>query len=346
MTRDAETISFPRLMKTLLLAALVASIPLSAAAADILGGAVEITPAKGWVGKPRTPARVPTLSYAPAGGDDGKVVISLFRSADVDVHDATSLLEFHRKLCRGYGGAKVVVPLRQFTPPAGDAVSVTFEDAALVGKTPRKGDFRTATVVCAFLPPEFVAYTTIYTNESSGPAYEAGLAMATSGRIIPVAQRPTLPAPLVSFRELGAELQLPAGFERINEQAHPSPHYFYFGNGKVLLSGWLEPAARYRKNKSFAEFWAGERKAMEKSGKIVVSDETVKDLGGWGVALYRVTIAGAPASQRNLRACRIVGDTWADVHLSSMRQASDFADLESTLEALVLRPKTKAKSNP
>jgi hypothetical protein len=328
-------------MNTLLLVTLAAIAPVSASAADLLGGAVEITPAKGWSARPTEPARIPTRSYAFADGEDASLTISLFRTADVGVRDPASLLAFHRRLCRGFGDAKAAVALTQFKTPAGEGVFITYEDPTLVGKPVTKGEYRMATVVCSYLRPEFVTYATLLTNAASGPVYDAGLEMAKSAAIVPPAQRPIAPAPIVAFRDLGAELQLPVGFELVDEHAHPSPHYFYFEKGGIRLSGWLEPASVYRKNPSFQAFWANERKVMEKGGSIVISGETVKDVAGWSIALYRASIAGL--SQRNLRACRVVGDTWADVHLSASDEAPDFADLESTLKALVLRPKSAPK---
>jgi hypothetical protein len=329
-------------MKTLLLVALVAIMPVGASAGDLLGGAAEITPAKGWVATPARPARIPTLSYALAEGEDASMSISLFRTADIGVHDSATLLEFHRRLCGEYGDAKAVVPLTRFQTAAGEGVSITYEDPSLVGKPVQKGEYRMATVVCTYLQPEFVTYATVFTNDSSGPVYETGLAMAKSARIIPLAQRPVAPPPIVAFRDLGSELQLPAGFERVNERAHPSPHYFYFEKDGIRLSGWLEPAGMYRKHPSFQAFWTHERKAIEKGG-VAISGESVKQVAGWSVATYRAALAGLPESQPNLRACRVVGDTWADVHLSAPVDAPDFADLESTLKALVLRPKSATK---
>jgi len=86
-------------------------------------------------------------------------------------------------------------------------------------------------------------------------------------------------------------------------------------------------------------FWASEKAAaVEKSG-LTIADESFKPINGWSAVLYTASVGGF--SQKNIRACRVVGDTWADIHLSVSRPDGTWADLESVVAALTLAPKAQ-----
>jgi len=85
---------------------------------------------------------------------------------------------------------------------------------------------------------------------------------------------------------------------------------------------------------SFRNFWAHEKSAMEKGTRLKTSDEEMKIIAGWNVVTYAIKTGGLV--QRNLRACRVTGNTWADVHLSVVVPGTN-ADLENVLKTILLK---------
>ena len=61
---------------------------------------------------------------------------------------------------------------------------------------------------------------------------------------------------------------------------------------------------------------AAEKAQMEKNIGTPVRNESLRLVAGWTVVGYDVVLDGAALTQKNLRACKIVGDAWVDVHLS------------------------------
>ena len=86
------------------------------------------------------------------------------------------------------------------------------------------------------------------------------------------------------------------------------------------------------------EFWAKEKATLVSKGGFTIADEYFKIVSGWNVVLYTVRIQNTPP-QKNLRACRVLGDTWVDVHLSTMRANATWTKLEDVVSALVLAKK-------
>jgi hypothetical protein len=64
----------------------------------------------------------------------------------------------------------------------------------------------------------------------------------------------------------------------------------------------------------------------------------------WEAVLYSVSL-DKNLSQKNLRACRVVGETWADIHLSITSASSTWKDLEDVVSGLSLVPNPPAKGN-
>lgn len=97
--------------------------------------------------------------------------------------------------------------------------------------------------------------------------------------------------------------------------ASAKPNYFKLTRRDPLLivSGWLEPAQRYR---GLNAFWQGESRSPAYAGPLApVRVEMLRE-GAWEVVAFDVSVPGA--TQSNLRAERIEAGTWIDLHLSTM----------------------------
>jgi hypothetical protein len=58
-------------------------------------------------------------------------------------------------------------------------------------------------------------------------------------------------------------------------------------------------------------------------------------MGEWSVVCYTVDLG--TVNQKNLRACRVVGDAWADIHISKTGADADWKDLKAALAELSLK---------
>jgi hypothetical protein len=92
------------------------------------------------------------------------------------------------------------------------------------------------------------------------------------------------------------------------------PNYFYVSrlNPLLILSGWLEPAARY---KGLEALWESEKKSPAMAPPLAPTRVEMLREGKWEVVAYDVPLpAGA---QSNLRAQRVEAGTWIDLHIST-----------------------------
>jgi hypothetical protein len=80
----------------------------------------------------------------------------------------------------------------------------------------------------------------------------------------------------------------------------------------LILSGWLEPAERY---KGLDAFWDSEKKAPVYGGALAPTRVEMLRGGPWEVVAFDVALPGG--AQSNLRAERVLGGTWIDLHLST-----------------------------
>jgi hypothetical protein len=314
------------------------------ARADLLGGAVEIAPAPGWAqGEPRKgrslPPSVATASYNPKDGRNATVLFTLFPGEFLEVSDTATLKKLNRMASRPFlPSPNAEVPLTEFTCPHGSGVYANFEDPDLVGKPSQKGNYKFATVVTVLLSGGWTLQATILTDGLALPEFNEALEIIQSAaprRSAAIAaksgERPTIALP-----SLGAVLTLPPGFQA-TPTLNSDPGYFAFTDktGEVILSGWLDRAAAFRGMK---EFWAREKAALVGDAGAKLAHETFKTVNGWEAVFYTVNVKGMPA-QKNIRACRVQGNTWVDVHLSILAAESTWKELEDVLGALSLEPK-------
>ena len=92
-----------------------------------------------------------------------------------------------------------------------------------------------------------------------------------------------------------------------------NPRYFYFTDPArgITVSGWFEPAARF---KGIEEFWSVEQAGWKRRGMPEPMDVAMKKIGGWDAILYETPFPAI--SNSHLRAHFVQAGTWIDVHIS------------------------------
>lgn len=333
---------FPFLVALLLLQAM--------ARADVLGGAIEITPVEGWV-QAELPAPggksfpFPTLCYVPKDGRNANLLLTLVPNELSQVTDLDSLKKFHRAVSARYlpnPAADLAAIERRL--PQGMLVYASFVDPDMVGKPVQRGSFKVATSAVIYLPAKGTVHVTLFTDSKEGADLQQGLKIIQSASPLKAESSAARAGAVraenaaqskVGLPALNAALRLPARFHE-TPRLNSKPGYFSYADSKnVILSGWLDRAANFS---GMREFWAKEKSAMTADGILTVADESIKIINGWNAVLYTVQVKDSPP-QKNIRACRVVGDTWADVHLSTMLPEATWKDLEDVVKELTLAPK-------
>jgi hypothetical protein len=316
-------------------------------AANILGDTVELTPARGWIQKEARPpaglpTTLPTIAYEPADGRNASVLLTLFPNDVSKVSDPASLKKFHQLVAAPMAAGQTTAPKgTEFKLANGYGVYASFEDPDLVGKPPQKGNYKFATPVCAAVGESFTLFATILTDSTNSPDFKDALQIVQSAKLAARATAPssekTTDAQTISIAGRDAVLHLPAGrFAKPGPPGNSSPSYFSRSDvSGMLLSGWLEPSSRYG---GFAKLWASDKPAMEKGMGVKLQGEVMKTFSDWEAVEYSIPI-GDGVSSKNIRACRVVGKTWADVHLSFTSKGDSWDELEAVMKALSLEKK-------
>jgi len=299
--------------------------------ADPLGAQAEVTPVDGWsLAKNSKPSRLPTVQYVPADGRNATVLLTLFPAGRMGVSDAATLQEFHRKMCARYlPTPDAPVRSQALKLTAGQGVYASFEDPSLVGKPASKGDYKVATVAGLYLGQDVLIYATILCDEVGESAFSQALAILQSVKVNPRANEGVPLKSATAAPVSGDEFQVrpPAGFVATGLKPSSSPGYFsYAREDGVMLSGWLDQAVKF---KGMRSFWAAEKAALETRLGIKIEKEAFKILNGWNVVSYEVRVEDL--TQQNIRACRVQGGTWVDVHLSKTGAHASQSALESVL---------------
>jgi hypothetical protein len=325
---------------------LVALLAAAEIRADVLGDSVEISPLKSWIqtdpqrpGAPPSP--YPTLRYVPRDGRNATVLLTVVPAEVAKVGDGESLKNFFRLLARPYLSAPTAkLFAKELTLPQGIALYATFEDPDRVGKPIQPGSYKVTTPVGVLISNGAVLHVCIFTDSTEGRDLNEALQIVQSaqprGYKSPVAEVAKAGSKqIVRVPALGSVLLLPGRFKPA-QKGNTNPGYFSFVDEQhVNLSGWLAHSAEF---KNMKEFWAKEKNTMITKAGIVITDESSKIISGWSAVLYTVQMPEM-APQRNIRACRVVGDTWADVHLSLVEPSENWKVLEDVLNTLTLAPK-------
>lgn len=167
----------------LALAVLVATLSVRA---DRLAEVIEVTPAKGWIrAKPKSGGDIPTLRFVPADGRNAEVLISLIPADESPVEDAKSLAALHEEMTTAtYGSAPPKIAAIHYETKDGIGVYSTFEDPDLVGKPPKKDDYKYATSVLAWLGRHYLIVGTVFADDPKAPEHDEGIAIVKSAAIV------------------------------------------------------------------------------------------------------------------------------------------------------------------
>jgi hypothetical protein len=331
-------------MKSFLWFAVLLSVA-ALARADSLDGKVDVTPLASWAqadaGVDGMAAMLPTVKYVPRDGRNAALMLTVIPADAAKVSDIASL----RSLLRTVSGPMqppswTESEIKEFKTKGGRGVYASFEDPSLVGKPSKPGDFRFATLASVLLPGPVVVQATLFTDAADSADFREGMEIMQSlaGHASVPLRRDSLSAIERAGRvqltrsTLHTVLRLPTGVTSPAGKLNRDPGYFSYSNKAgdgMMFSGWMEPAAGF--DGDMARFWAGEKKGLARGG-FETKDETLKQLGGWQVVTY-VTDLGPGAVQKHLRACKVVGDTWVDVHLSVSTPTATWKQLEDALRA-------------
>jgi hypothetical protein len=99
------------------------------------------------------------------------------------------------------------------------------------------------------------------------------------------------------------------------DPAGDKPNYFKLSRREpqLILSGWLEPAERYKGVKAF---WESEIRSPAYAGPLAPTRIEMSQNGGWDVVAYDVSLPSGITSA-HLRGERVLAGTWIDLHLST-----------------------------
>jgi hypothetical protein len=268
------------------------------------------------------------------------MLVTLLPSELVKVTNEEALHALHQRLCSQYVGPAGKAPaVIEIKIQNGSGAYSSFEDPALVGKPPKRGDYKIAMPMVVWLRPDIVLQVTLFTDEAAGSDLADGLRMMQSAKPIghPAPVSPETMAKLarkpIQIRGPDAVLMIPMSTFKSLGIDDPRRNYFaYVDDQGINLSGWMDEASHYS---GFRSFWETEKATMEKGTGLKVTEEEIKIIAGWNAVTY--TIKTGQVVQRNLRACRVTGNTWADLHLSVVASDGGSADLEGVLKTLLLK---------
>jgi hypothetical protein len=126
----------------------------------------------------------------------------------------------------------------------------------------------------------------------------------------------------VKVPDMGLRPDGPAGGEaRYFKLSRTSP--------QLILSGWLEPASRY---KGLRAFWDSESRSPAYAGAGAPTRVEMLQVGPWEVVAFDVVVPGGTSA--HLRAERVQAGTWIDLHLSSTSTRAAAALREELVAAL------------
>jgi hypothetical protein len=142
----------------------------------------------------------------------------------------------------------------------------------------------------------------------------------------------TLPQSRVIVRMSDASLQ--------PDPPGDKPNYFKLmrRDPQLILSGWLEPAARYN---GLEAFWESEKRSPAYAGPLAPTRVEMLRNAPWEIVAYDVALPGGITSA-HLRAERVLAGTWIDLHLSttSTRPATSLrAELLAALAGIEIAEK-------
>ena len=99
------------------------------------------------------------------------------------------------------------------------------------------------------------------------------------------------------------------------ETGNQHPRYFMFSDkiSGVVLTGWFEPADKY---KGFDAFWKSELRSLSRVPQYEPRDVRTGKIGEWETAAYDIDLPTEGASNTHLRTEWVGMGTWVDIHIS------------------------------
>ncbi|HSB21092.1 MAG TPA: hypothetical protein VLD85_13870 [Anaeromyxobacteraceae bacterium] len=211
---------------------------------------------------------------------------------------------------------------------------VQLTDASLVGKPPEPGNFKVMRNALAVLDDHLMMVATVQFDDPSRPEVGEAMALLSTLRVERSNAPPARPASGAfefTVPESRLVVKIPDIGLRRDDPADGGPRYFKLSRSdpQLILSGWLEPASRY---KGLKGFWESESRSPAFAGPLAPARVEMLHVGPWEVVAYDVVVPGGTSA--HLRAERVQAGTWIDLHLSgtSGRPASTLR--RELLEAL------------
>jgi hypothetical protein len=117
-----------------------------------------------------------------------------------------------------------------------------------------------------------------------------------------------------------------------------NPRYFYFVDRPFNVSGWFEPAQKFR---GMQKWWDDETRGWSRAGLPNPVNVAFTKIEGWDAVIYDLPVPNGNNS--HIRAHWVQVGTWIDIHLSmtSSRPSTEVRSwLETFLKAVVVRERT------
>jgi hypothetical protein len=309
---------------------------------ETLGNVIEIKGVEGWksvkaVPPPGVRSPFPTAKYVPADGRNASVFITVLPNKSGKAIGLSAI----KKLVEQ--GAAMLQPDRpsnltvtELPVKNGAAAYTSLVDPDLLGKPPVQGNYKIASPCFIALGDEVLVQATLFSDSVDSPDFQQALQILQSISLTPRQSGPEAAAQATTVSTAGLKgiLHLPANrFTPFNNELVDHPGYFSYKDDRdIILSGWLDRASAFKGMKSF---WDSEKTSLETKSGLKVEEESFQVINGWSAVHFSVPMGGE-SHQKNVRACRVVGDTWADVHLSCTDPQLSWKDLDDTLKALSL----------
>jgi hypothetical protein len=279
-----------------------------------------------------------TFRCIPKDDANAEILITIMGQPKGAPVDANALVRILRQTSRQYQSSETeTYAIKDLKLEGGIAKYASFEDPDLKGKPVQKGKYKVATPFTILFADGTLAYATVLSDSSSGAQFNEALAIVSSakyaGKPAPArtfVQKLDAGGMLVGNGTLDAVLTINPKDETFQRVPGGDSGYFSLAseNG-VIFSGWLEPAAKYE---GFKTLWQRDRSRMEEGMGVAIRNEKELSLGGWEAVTYTIELSPQMV-QSNLRACKTVGKTWFDVHLSITDEKDQTAKLKAVLQS-------------
>ena len=292
----------------------------------------------------------PTVKFVPVDARNAALLVTLVGTLNGRVPNLAALKQMHTSASQRFlSSPDQQFAIKELQMPNGAGYYSTFEDPDLVGKPPVKDNFKFTSPCFILFKTGEVANATIFTDEKEGKTLPEAISILQTLDV--KASPPASPSPIapeaagpdggllerVTVITSDVIVGLPKeGLKQLPHPAIESDAYFFFGRKDgLMVSGWLEPSAAYA---GFQKMWEADRKKMEQGTKAKVEEEKFANINGWETVSY-VTKLPDKAVQAHLRACRVSGRTWIDLHLSLIGPEANHGLLMEYLKKVVLLPK-------